>query len=60
MCCEYLDKLSKHSEVRKIITNLKPNKAGGFDSISNEMMKASGNHIVAILTAFFNTLLSGQ
>ena len=48
------------TEVSKINISLKPNQACGFDSISNAMVKASGSHLVTILTAFSNTLLSRQ
>jgi exonuclease III len=45
-------------EIQKAILKLKPKKACGNDGILNEMLKSSQNHVLPVLTKFFNLIIN--
>ena len=46
------------NELKKIIKNLKENKAIGYDNISNDFLKLSTERIMKLILSFFNLTLT--
>jgi hypothetical protein len=52
-----LDNLITKTEIEKAISSLKNNKASGFDSILNEMIKSSQIYLISCYQKLFNSVL---
>lgn len=53
-----LDNLITKTEIEKAISSLKNNKASGFDSILNEMIKSSQIYLISCYQKLFNSALT--